>query len=173
MIRQIEIIDQPYSGQFIERIFDIQNVWNSPQWTWVKFTEENESNWCGQFRGSPIAVGISNKLDFLYILTADHFYELNKLDGEIHNIFPQSNFINIVKTPHDEFILYDYGNLYFLKEEVKECLKIESPFNMDFIEFKFWDNNKFVFTCYEIGIYDDRTMEMDLEGLAIKARNAT
>lgn len=45
-----QIVSQPYSGEFHERIYDHQSPWNSQKWSWIKFTEEDYSEWIGQFR---------------------------------------------------------------------------------------------------------------------------
>ena len=50
MISRAEYIQQPYSGEYIEKIYDIKSPWNSTDWTWIKFTEEDDI-WCGEFRG--------------------------------------------------------------------------------------------------------------------------
>ena len=39
MIFSAESIEQPCSGIYTERIYDITNPWNSRDWTWVKFTD--------------------------------------------------------------------------------------------------------------------------------------
>lgn len=40
VITKAEIIYQPSSGQYKERIYDITSSWNSQNWTWVKFEED-------------------------------------------------------------------------------------------------------------------------------------
>lgn len=40
VITNAEIIDQPFSGQYKERIYDVTSPWNSQDWTWVKFEDE-------------------------------------------------------------------------------------------------------------------------------------
>ena len=59
MINEAELINQPYSGQYEERIYDIPSTWNSQRWTWVEFFNDDFSEWCGVFRGSPRYVAIS------------------------------------------------------------------------------------------------------------------
>ena len=39
MIFSAESIEQPCSGIYTERIYDITNPWNSRDWTWIKFTD--------------------------------------------------------------------------------------------------------------------------------------
>lgn len=41
MIIKAKIIDQPCSGQYKESIYDISSPWNSQNWTWVKFLNED------------------------------------------------------------------------------------------------------------------------------------
>ena len=41
MIFSAESIEQPCSGIYTQRIYDIINPWNSRDWTWIKFTDEN------------------------------------------------------------------------------------------------------------------------------------
>jgi len=172
MIKRLEIINQPFSGQFKERIYDTQNAWNSQNWTWIKVLEDNGFEWCGQFRGVLLSIGFSNKIKYLYILTSDNLYVLDKLGGDIHKIIPQTNFKNIINTPNDDLIFYDDNNLFLLSEQ-NQILKIETTISMDFIEFKTWEGNKFIFDCYEIGIWNNVTMELDMENLLINKRNVT
>lgn len=41
MIINAEIISRPDSGEYSERIFDVESAWNSQSWTFVRFTDEN------------------------------------------------------------------------------------------------------------------------------------
>ncbi len=52
MISKAELINQSYSGQYKEKIYDIPSPWNSQDWTWVKFENDDFDEWCGEFRGS-------------------------------------------------------------------------------------------------------------------------
>lgn len=54
MINQAQIINQPYSGEYDEKIYNLRSKCNSRDWTWVKFTNEDYTEWCGQFQGAPI-----------------------------------------------------------------------------------------------------------------------
>ena len=61
MISGAERIDQPYSGEYTERIYDIDTSWNSSDWTWIKFFDDDEV-WCGNFRGKYKGVVVSEKM---------------------------------------------------------------------------------------------------------------
>jgi hypothetical protein len=41
MVIDADIINQPYSGQYKERVYDNDSPWNSQGWTWVKFTNDD------------------------------------------------------------------------------------------------------------------------------------
>ncbi|MFJ7951768.1 hypothetical protein ACIQZG_09600 [Lysinibacillus sp. NPDC096418] len=74
MITKAEIIKQPYSGQFKERIYDISNKSNSQDWTWIKFEDKNTNEWCGQFRGAQRAVALSKKYNQILVATSDYLF---------------------------------------------------------------------------------------------------
>ncbi len=52
MICKLTNIQQPISGEFEERIYEVESRWNSGEWTWIKFEEDDLSVWCGEFRGN-------------------------------------------------------------------------------------------------------------------------
>ena len=83
MIISIDIINQPYSGEFDERIYDIQNPWSSDFWTYVKFTNDDYSEWCGVSRGSSRRVKISRKRNSILILTSDYLWKLDAKNGNV------------------------------------------------------------------------------------------
>ncbi|MEH7347040.1 hypothetical protein V7122_24715 [Bacillus sp. JJ1532] len=47
MIVKVKVINQPLSGEYKERVYDISSPWNSQSWSWIKFTNENSTEWCG------------------------------------------------------------------------------------------------------------------------------
>ena len=50
MITEAVCIQQPLSGMYEEKIYDIESPWNSDKWTWILFTDDSDY-WCGEFRG--------------------------------------------------------------------------------------------------------------------------
>ena len=54
--------------EYIEKIYDIKSPWNSTDWTWIKFTEEDDI-WCGEFRGKYRGVSCSTTLGIIVVLT--------------------------------------------------------------------------------------------------------
>lgn len=85
MIIKAEVINQPYSGEYNERIYDISSPWNSQSWAWIKFTNEDLTEWCGNFRGFPRDVAVSKKYNSVLVLTSDYLFKLDCL--EFANLF--------------------------------------------------------------------------------------
>lgn len=154
MIIHAEIISQPYSGEFKERIYDIQSFWNSQNWTFVKFMEDDHSEWCGQFRGFPKNVQISNKHELILILTSDYLFQLNAKTAEVSEFEEHPQYQNLTLTPDQNFLIADYMNIEKITNNIKEKKLIKSPFEMDLIEFKEWNENVLEFICDEFVYWD-------------------
>jgi|JI8StandDraft_2_1071088.scaffolds.fasta_scaffold168741_1 hypothetical protein len=174
MIIQVEIINQPYSGEFTERIYDNNNEWNSQSWTFIKFINDDYSEWCGHFRGFPIQVAISTAKNIVLILTSDYLYQLDRETGNLTELEEQQlEFQNLTITPNDNFILADCYNFYKITTSIKQKTPIISPIQMDMIKFKNWDNLKLEFTCDEFLNWNRHlTMTYDSETDKIEIKNA-
>lgn len=149
MIIEAEIISQPYSGEYIERIYDNKSAWNSQSWTFIKFTINDYSEWCGQFRGFPKQVAISTPKNIVLVLTSDYLFQLDIKTGNLTDIEDQPQYQNLTVAPNGDFILADYYNFEKVTNSIKQTTSIQSPIQMDFIEFKKWDGLKLEFTCDE------------------------
>ncbi len=155
MIEKVEIISQPYSGEYKERIYDIESPWNSSNWTWIKFTNEVFSEWCGQFRGSPIGAGLSKKNAVIIILTSDYLYQLDINNANLIKYEDQPQYNEITISSNENFILSDYYNLYKISNDLKDIEVIKSPIDMDDIKFRNWNSHKLEFTCEEFGAWSN------------------
>lgn len=174
MIIEAEIISQPFSGEYTERIYDNESVWNSQSWTFIKFTNDDYSEWCGQFRGFPRQVGVSKFRNIVLVLTSDYLYQLDRKTGELKEFEDKPQFQNLTTTPNGDFILADYYNLEKVTTSIKQKEPIYCPIQMDTIEFKQWDNLKLEFTCDEFLNWDRHlTMTYDSESNKIAIKNAT
>ncbi|MFN8432182.1 MAG: hypothetical protein U0V04_19530 [Spirosomataceae bacterium] len=174
MIIEAEIISQPYSGEYTEKIFDNESAWNSQSWTFIKFTNNDYSEWCGQFRGFPRQVAISTFKNIILVLTSDYLYQLDRETGTLTDLEDQPQYQNLTTTPNGDFILADYYNFEKITTTIKEKELIESPIQMDIIEFKKWDNSKLEFTCNEFLNWERHlTMTYDSETNKIEIKNAT
>lgn len=174
MIIEAEIISQPFSGEYTERIYDNESVWNSQSWTFIKFTNDDYSEWCGQFRGFPRKVGVSKFRNIVLVLTSDYLYQLDRKTGELKEFEDKPQFKNLTTTPNGDFILADYYNLEKVTTSIKQKEPIYSSIQMDTIEFKQWDNLKLEFTCDEFLNWDRHlTMTYDSETNKIEIKNAT
>ncbi len=174
MIIEAEIISQPYSGEYTERIYDNESAWNSQSWTFIKFTNDDYSEWCGQFRGFPRQVGVSKFRDIVLVLTSDYLFQLDRKTGDLKELEDQPQCQNLTTTPNGDFILADYYSFEKVTTSIKQRELIESPIQMDIIEFKKWDNEKLEFTCDEFLNWDRHlTMTYNSETNKIEIKNAT
>jgi hypothetical protein len=172
MINEAKIINQPYSGQYEERIYDIPSSWNSQKWAWIKFSNEDFSEWCGEFRGSPRYVAISKKHNSILVLTSDYLYQLDHISGELIEYETQPQYQNLTLTPSGDFIVSDYYSIELVKSIIKEKQLIASPIHMDMIKFHSWSNNKLLITCEEFYNWDRHIeLELNCETLQITMKN--
>lgn len=173
MIIKTEIISQPYSGEYKERIYDIENSWNSQSWTFIKFAEDDYSEWCGQFRGFPQSVQVSLKNQIILVLTSDYLFQLDIITANIIDFEDQPQYKNLILTPDDDFLIADHMNIEKITRSIKNKKIIETPIEMDFIEFKKWNSKTLEFTCYEFIEWDKHClMEYNDETETIKIKNA-
>lgn len=171
MIIEAEIISQPYSGEYTERIYDNESAWNSQSWTFIKFTNADYSEWCGQFRGFPRQVAISTFKNIILVLTSDYLYQLDRETGNLTDFEDQPQYQNLTVAPNGDFILADYYNFEKVTTSIKHKTSIESPIQMDIIEFKNWENSKLEFTCDEflnwdrhlVMTYDSQTNKIEIK----------
>lgn len=171
MITKAEIIVQPYSGVYVERIYDNESVCNSANWTFVKFVNDDYSEWCGQFRGFPTTVAISTTKNIILVLTSDYLYQLDSENGNLTELEDHSEYQNLTTTPNGDFVLVGYNNFELVTATIKQKELIVSPIQMDMIELKKWNNSKLEFTCYEVLNWDrDLTMTYDCRANKIEIK---
>jgi len=174
MIIKAEIVSQPYSGEYTERIYDIESVWNSQSWAFIKFTNNDYSEWCGQFRGFPRQVAISTPKSIVLVLTSDYLYQLDIETGNLTDFEDRPRYQNLTVAPNGDFILTDYYSLEKVTTCINEKEPIESPIQMDIIEFKKWENTRLEFSCDEFLNWDRHLiMIYDSETNKIEIKNAT
>lgn len=172
MIEKSEIINQPYSGQFTERIYDIESPWNSQNWTWIKFTNKDSSEWCGQFRGLARQVVISKNHNIVLVLTSDYLFQLDTLTGNIMEFEDQPQYQDLILMPNGDFLIADYYTIARISNKIIEKETIKSPIEMDTIKFKQWQNNKLEITCNEFANWDRHViLEFDSETNKIEIKN--
>jgi len=172
MIIDAEIISQPYSGEYTERIYDNESAWNSQSWTFIKFTDDDYSEWCGHFRGLPRKLAISTKNRIILVLTSDYLFQLDIETANLIDIADQPQYQNMTVAPNGDIICADNYNIEKVATNIKDREPIESPIQMDMIEFKEWDNTKLEFTCDEFLNWDRHlTMTYDCETNKIEIKN--
>ena len=172
MIIEAEIISKPYSGEYTERIYDNESAWNSQSWTFIKLTNDDYSEWCGQFRGFPRQVAISTKNKIVLVLTSDYLFQIDIETANLIVIEDKPQYQNLTVAPNGDFILADYYNFEKISTNIKQKTIIESPIQMDMIKFKKWNNSKLKFTCDEFLNWDRHlTMTYDSQTNQIEFKN--
>ena len=159
MIQTAEIINQPYSGEYDERIYDNISPWNSSCWTWVKFTEGNKE-WCGQFRGERINVALSLSSKTILILTSDYLFAIDINSGDLINSKEQTGYINLTAIPSGDFLVSDYYSIEKISKDLMNLDKIPTPIEMDNIKFQYWQDEILYFTCDEFLNYNNENIKM-------------
>jgi hypothetical protein len=164
-----KIINQPYSGEFEERIYDVESVWHSQSWTWIKFEDSNGIEKVGQFRGFPKDVKISKQKNEIVILTSDCIFRLDTIELNIIESKKQVDYENLEVTANGTFLLSEYGEIYKLENSLSDVQIIESPFELDWIEFKKWNGDILEFECSELANYEKtEIMELNTTDWSIK-----
>ena len=116
MIRKVTQIEQPCFGEYEERIYDIESPWNSSDWTWIVI-EEDDSVWCGEFRGKYRGTAISEKIGITIVLTSDYLYVLDNLNAEIIEYESRPQYNQVSCTPYGDILLAEYYGLDVLREQ--------------------------------------------------------
>ena len=172
MIIKAEIISQPYSGQYRELVYDIQDSWKSSYWTWVKFEDENFDEWCGEFRGLSRQVAISEKYSVILVLTSDYLFQLDIHSGELIEYEARPQYMNLTVTPQGDFILADYYNIDLMQSSIRHTKSIESPIKMDMIKFSGWQGMRLTISCDEFLNWSNHVeLELDSETLEITVKS--
>ena len=162
MIQQATIIQQPESGKFKEIIFDKNDPFNSNKWTWIKFTDLDDFEWIGEFRGAPRNVAVSEKLEKTLIVTTDYLFFLDNHKKEVVELERQPQYNNLTVAPNGEFVISDNYNIEIIEKTLKKKKMIKPLFDMDCIEFKKWDGANLIFTCEQIPGWE-KVYEMSLD----------
>ena len=161
MITKAEIIYQPISGEYNERIYDIESPWNSPNWTWVRFEDES-GIWCGEFRGKPGKVVLSTEHKKVLVLTSDYLYVLDCDSAEVMEYESQPQYSDLAVTPYGDFLVTDYYSIKMFGGNLAEKETMKSPIQMDMIQFQEWVGNRLRISCCEF-LNEERKVELYLD----------
>ncbi len=164
MILSAEHIEQPYSGEYNEKIYDIISPCNSANWTWIKFTDAN-SVWCGEFRGEYRGVALSERLGIVVVLTSDYMYILDINMGEIIEYDSQPEYVDITTSPYGDIFITDGYSIEMLinnKSGKLETFVIPYiPVNPDNLSFEEWNDNILKISCYDFPTWNTVELYFD------------
>lgn len=171
MIKNVTVIDEPYSGEYEEIIYDFDDSYKSGDWSWIKFDEEDYS-WCGEFRGKSRGAVLSNKLGIVVILTSDYMYILDIKTKELIEYEYQPLYIDVTCTPNDDILLNDGYHLKMFKDKkISNIISIELPLNVDNLQFIGYSNNMLEMKCEEFYNWNhDVFLEFDCDSLKVNIK---
>lgn len=142
-------IEQPYSGEYKERIYDIPSPWNSNCWSWIKFEEEAEE-WCCEFRGKYRGSAVSEKLRIIVVLTSDYMYLLDIKTKDLIEYQSKPAYLEITGTPFDDILVSDGYNLEIFRDrEIASLEAIELPIQVDDLTFGHYEGSILKMKCEE------------------------
>lgn len=153
MIINAEIIELPTSGEYKEVIYDIESPWNSPLWTSIKFTNDDDLEWVGVFRGEFVNIALSHKHQTVLVLTNNYLFQLDIHSGKLMIYDDHRNYYQgLTVSPLQDFIICDYSSIYKIKGNIDERIELEFPISIslvDYVKLKKWEGNVLKFTCEE------------------------
>ncbi len=168
MICKLTNIQQPVSGEFEERIYDVESRWNSGEWSWIKFEEDDLSVWCGEFRGSYRGAVLSEKFGAVAVLTSDCLYVLDVGTGDVIDCESQSGYIEITCTPFGDILLNNGYALYIFKgKNIASLEYLDVPTCHDWLRFIGYEGNILKINCEEVYDNCNELLLMDCETLDI------
>lgn len=168
MLLSIEHISQPYSGEYEEKIFDIENNWNSSDWTWIRF-EEDTIIWCGEFRGKYIGATFSEPKGIIVVVTTDYIYMIDSMSKEIIDSKRNFECTDITCTPLGDVLLSSGYGLEILKgRTISSSEAVVLPVNADSLRFVKYRGNILEMSCYEFCNWSNSiTLFLDCETLSV------
>ncbi len=153
----------PISGQFDERQFDLNTIWKSAEWCWVKFSVDKTNDWYGSFRGTPKYISVANQLGLVGVLTSDCLYIINPITKDVVFSDPQTNIQELsTDTLGSKFILADWTTLQYVDFEL-EVRDAPTDIDCDNIKFGKVNNNKLELEFEEIPEYKIKKGLLDLD----------
>ena len=171
MILNIKQTEQPFSGEYKEKIYDIASPWNTSDWTWIRF-EEDFSTWYGEFRGKYRGVVFSEKIGIIVVVTSDYIYVLDIQTKEIIDYKGQPEFIDITSTPFGDILVSDgYGLEKFKGNTISSLEPIILPVNADSLKFIEYRDKILEMKCGELWNWTNHdTLLLDCESMEVIKR---
>jgi hypothetical protein len=78
----------------------------------------------------------------------------------------------VISSPNGNYILIDYYNIFKVNKSISNIEIVKSKIQMDMIEFKYWENQKMIFTCDEFLNNNNQNLKMELDSESWEIRNA-
>jgi hypothetical protein len=162
MILRAMLINEPESGKYKERIYDISSTRNSTDWAWIKFVNDDLTEWCGNFRGFPRGVALSERHQIVLVLTSDYLFKLDVGTGDLLDFASEPGYRCLTVSPSGEFLAADDYHVSLLHPNLHDATSILNPIDVDMITFTGWNENKLSISCKEF-LNIERALELELD----------
>jgi len=114
-----------------------------------------------------------NKTNETIVLTSDYIFRLDNETGNVKELDNHPQYHNLTTSPNGTFIFADYYRIEKMISSLKDTKTIQSPIEMDMIEFKDWKGDVLEFTCDEFTNWDRHlVMELNVNDWKIRIKNA-
>lgn len=161
---------RPESGAFDEVHFEQPSVWNSQEFSWVRFEDKDYQDWYGSFRGTPFGnIAFSELSGNAIIPTEDGTYVVNINTRKLLKFHGVEHQIRSVITIPDSstFVVASYYEIYRTNEDY-ELTQIDTQCSMDLIKFKSANNEYVEFEFEEIGDWKQKNGLLNTETWTIE-----
>lgn len=170
MIISAEVISQPLSGEYEEVVYDFSSEWKSAYWGWIKFTDDDYSEWVGEFRGEVIGIEISERFNSVLVLTKDCLFLLDRSTNKVVEIVEDPEYVQIILSPQQEYIVASDYEIAVIRESAKKPYYINISGAISCIRFRGWKEDKLILNCEDYLEYgeeidlslDSETFEIDI-----------
>lgn len=168
-----KLTDLPNSGEYEEIIFDLPDKWKQESWNFVKFTNTDGTNWCGEFRekeDSNFLLADLPDIGIACVVSGGHGYII---DVDKKEKIKDINFERIIDMIADiqsnSFYISSWGAMINIDSDLNE-ISIPIPINSDGIFFKGKEGHKITLEIEEIEIEVTKNCEyyLDLNDRTIK-----
>lgn len=126
IIYEAEYIEQPTSGEYEEKIYDINRPFRGCDWSWIRFQEE-DNDWCGEFRGKYRGLALSKKFEIVVVLTSNGIYILDINSGELIESKDNYGYGNIIASSAGDIFIADFNSIYYFTSKRFSDIKKIKP----------------------------------------------
>jgi hypothetical protein len=140
MTVQADLVYQPTSGKYREKIFDIpKQDFTIRAWSWVLFTKSDGTEWVGSFhggQGNKRFTAVFNDLPIVFIVSDGQGYIVNAETEELLQCTEEDTIREAISTSDTPLVIYANIWKIFTVDKSRVVKELEVPFKFYFVWFK-------------------------------------